>query len=265
MKNKSLIHSFKPFLSWSDYYHSETIETFLSYEILTEKNETINITTDNAYVYECFFQDMHSKFNGGAISFFKTEGNFLIERCSFLNCSSDDSMGAVRVTGGNSIIAFSCCQNVIAKIYDGFCGVHTDSNRNINSVFDSSISHCEAGSYNIMVHVSGPIHVESVNLSQNIARYRSALTCWPTKTQSGEIGSDISYCSFTNNTARNQYCIYLTYGVQSNKHVIQKSNIIENKAPNTIYSNGETKICQSYIQNNGKTCFSQKMINQNSL
>ena len=68
--------------------------------------------------------------------------------------------------------------------------------------------------------------------------------------------ADVNYCSIANNTATNYYCLYLKIlGSIESSFQIKKSNIIENKATNTIYSQGQTNIIDSCILNNGNPCF----------
>ena len=96
-----------------------------------------------------------------------------------------------------------------------------------------------------------------MNLSHNKASYFSALSCDPNIiNEETNHGSDVLYCSFLNNTATKQQCIYLI-NVNNGKctHEIKNSNIIENKATYTIYSRGNTDIISSCILNNGDPCF----------
>ena len=104
-----------------------------------------------------------------------------------------------------------------------------------------------------MNHENGHVYIKSVNLSHNKANERSAVGCWPNKIhEETKHGSDVLYCSFSNNTATSQ-CIYLTteYGPSDITHEIKNCNIIENKATNTICFIGETTIYfSSFINNN---------------
>ena len=110
----------KKTFAWSDFYNKS-----ITYDVKNEKEEfnsnskTLKITLGDAYILSCFFHDMHSSQNGGAILFSLKEMNILVEKCSFFNCSTAQFTAAVKVTSGNSIIAFTCGQNCKAKS-DGF-------------------------------------------------------------------------------------------------------------------------------------------------
>ena len=91
-----------------------------------------------------------------------------------------------------------------------------------------------------MTHRDGHIYVKSLNLSHNKASYYSALSCEPNKiNEETNHESDVLYCSFSNNTATSQYCIYLTYYNSANKHEIKNCNIILNDAKYTISVNAK--------------------------
>ena len=54
-----------------------------------------------------------------------------------------------------------------------------------------------------MYHESGHVYIKSVNLS-----HHSALGCYPNKiNEETNHGSNVLYCSFSNNTATTQYCV----------------------------------------------------------
>ena len=80
-----------------------------------------------------------------------------------------------------------------------------------------------------MYHERGHVYIKSVNLSHNKANYNSALYCEQNKiNEETNHGSDVLYCSFSNNTATTQHCIYLTYSNSANKHEFKNCNIILN-------------------------------------
>ena len=77
-----------------------------------------------------------------------------------------------------------------------------------------------------MYHYSGNIYIKSVNLSHNKASERSPLSCEPTKiNEETNHGSDVLYCSFSNNTVTNQQCIYL-YNQYITLHVHMRLKIV---------------------------------------
>ena len=237
-------------LSWDQYYDkSFSSEESFEDTNYTSQNNPLTPSKDNAYIYNCCFYDMASDY--GAAIFSTQTSNLLVERCTISECTATNDTAGIRVTKGNCIITFTCGHNTEAKGYDGFSAVHSDSTRKINYVFDSSISHCEANIENTMVHNYGHVYIKSVNLSNNKASIVSALRSQPNKNnEETDYVSDISYCSFSNNTATVQYCIYLTYSGESNKYEIKNSNIIGNNSSKTIGSHGETSITKTCILHN---------------
>ena len=210
---------------WSDYYKDDP-----TYETKRE-NEQFNSTTlslkeGDSYVYNCYFFDLTAS-EGGAILFSLTKSNFLLEQCSIFNCSAQNTAG-IRVTAGNCIIAFVCGQYGYAANSDAFSSICNDETRSINSVFYSSVSHCKANNYYTMFHGYGCVNIKSLNLSHNKANYTSALRCCPNQIdEETNHGSDVIYCSFSNNTAEIEQAIQMTYSGSTNKHEIK--NVISLK------------------------------------
>ena len=131
--------------AWNDYYpaNDDPIE-INTYSSLTfnSNSKTLSPTTGNSYVFNCYFSDMTT--NGGAILYSALNCYLLVEKCTINNCKVTENTAGIRVTKGNCIITFTCGYNTKAEVNDAFSAVHSDANRKINSVFDSSISHCEA-------------------------------------------------------------------------------------------------------------------------
>ena len=250
------------YISWINFYSQTTSIEEYKWLTFSSGNQTLSPKSSNTYVFNCLFIDMYSTSSGGAISCSNKQDSLLIEQCSFYNCSSNTYQGAIRATNGNCIIAQTCAQFCCAEINDGFCSITKDdyteqSNREINSVFDSSISRCDAKSKYTMAHTYGKIEIKSVNLSHNRAEFYSAIALLPNNFVEGtEYGCIVSYCSFSNNTATIEQCIRMNnYYNPSCKHQIKTSNIIDNNSPNTIWSQGETKITLCSIMNNVNPCF----------
>ena len=225
--------------SWEQYYSSESINEQRENKEYSSKNQTLLPKEGNTSIYNCYFHDMTAEC-GGAI-YASNANNILVEKCSINNCKATQNTAGIRVTAGNCIIAFTCSQYGRAAVYDGFCSINNDYLRTINSVFDSTISHYEAKHSYIMVHQY--VYIKSVNSSHNKANYTSALRCLPTKIDAEtNHGSDVLYCSFSNNTATIHQCIQMNNKYNSScLHEIQNCNIIGNKATNTIYSKGKIK------------------------
>ena len=123
----------------------------------------------------------------------------------------------------NNVCGYECSAS-----YESFIWVTSDdSTRTKNYVFQSSVANCEASTSYTMFHYYGNILYKSVNLSDNNANYYSAIDCRPNQKDENNIGISISYSSFSNNSAKTYYCIYLEYYSSSaNQYEINMSNII---------------------------------------
>ena len=243
--------------SWNDYYEpSDQIREFKNEEF-NLNNKSLYLSSGDSYVYNCYFQSLKAS-QGGAIFFSLWGSNFLVEKCSIYDCTATQNTAGIRVNAGNCVIAFVCGYKGYTSGSDGFSAVWDDSSRKNNSVFYSSISHCEAIIQYIMVHNYGNVNIKSVHLSHNKATYYSAICCVPNKfNEEGNDGSNVIYCSFSNNTAKSQICIRINNEFQtSNMSQMKNCNIIANKAKNTITSKGEITICHCSILNNISPYFS---------
>ena len=243
-------------LSWNDYYTSISISKSYEKEEFTS-TQKLEPNTGNTYVYNCYFYDMSSSLDGGAIVYSLDKTYLLIEKCSFFNCRTDTHTAVIRVTNGNCIIALTCGYKGFSPNNDGFSSISISSN-SINSVFDSSVSHCQAQKRYIMYHHFGFINIKSVNLSHNTAYECSTIGFEPNQNDEETKNSAVlSFSSFVNNTA-NYRCLYLgrDQDITINmKHEFKQSNVIENKGIDIIYSNGDTKIYQCSILNNDNPYF----------
>ena len=141
-------------------------------------------------------------------------------------------------------MAFVCGQYGYSNDSDGFSSITVDSQDQKNSVFDSSVSHCEARLSHTMYHQLGHAYIKSVNLSHNKVKDRSALEILSSDNKN-KIESDIIYCSFSNNTATIQYCIFLGSGSE-----IKNSNIILNNGKDVILTERETKLISCCVMDN---------------
>ena len=247
-------------VQWNDYYpqaDEPTSKTQLfSYQTFNSRNSTLIPPEGNTYVYNCYFHEMKSDLGGAILSERPGNKNLLIEKCTFFQCKANYDSGAIRSRKGNVTIAFTCGQYNTAQRNDAFCAINSDVNRIINSVYYSSISYSEAKSQYVMLHTNSFIIFKSVNLSHNTATNSSALNCFPNKVNDNSLGTEISYCSFSNNTAKKEYCIFLTNAYNNEcKHELKNSNIIKNKADCAIFSGGETNLIHSCILSNNSPLF----------
>ena len=236
--------------SWSKYYGSVPIETTNKNSEFISTNKTLFKISGNTYVYDCFFHDMSSE-TGGAILYSISHGNLLIEKCSFYFCNSTGYTAAIRVIKGNLVVAFTCGYGCYSNSCDGFSSITSDSeDREFIKFFDTTVSHCEAKENIIMNNAQGTVYIKSLNLSNNKVSQNS-IACSPSKIDSKtKIGCFLAHSSFRNNTAT-QVCIYFDSIYHINSiFQIKCSNVIDNKANQTITTNSETNIFQSSIINN---------------
>ena len=198
---------------WIDFYKDITPPTkgngLYQNESYTGSNK-LNSTEGSAWISNCYFYDMSSSSSGGAIST-ESVDNFLIEASTFVNCRMNSNSGygaAIYSKNGNIVLDHVCGTNCYSAYFEGFSDIYgKSSGKSINYVHDSSVAYCVASNQFTMYHYYGHIDIKSVNLSHNEAARYSALTCWPSSTNENNIGTSISYSSFSNNTASSQRCI----------------------------------------------------------
>ena len=232
--------------SWDCYYHDKTND-----------NGSSGPTSDDTYVFNCYFYNI-SAGDGSTITFSKPKNNLLIEKCSFFNCTTTNSSGAIRVTGGNSIFVFLCGSHCFSACTDAFSCVSTDQSREINNAIESSVALCKASDRYTMVHNYGSVRINSVNFSHNSANHRSSLYCSPHIGDQEGIETSIKYCSFTNNNSTTEVTIHVTDNTNSNKnnkHEFKNCNIINNRGNNVIWCRGETNFINSCFLENDDPYF----------
>ena len=260
MKQNNIFFKNTKKFSWNEYFPQEkdipTDESFYQCLVFDANNKTLEPKTGNAYFYNCLFQNMKSSASGGAILYQKIGSCILIERCSFLNCSSSSYSGAVRVLGGDAIIAHTYGYQCSSVFNDGFCAIGRDSYRKINSVFDSSVICCKTNAKYILYLEVGRIKIGSVNASYNIASSHSPLYCGSSVTDEDTgIATSVDHCFFFNNSAAN-YCLFL-YNEYFKKcsHEMKFCNVLNNNGSSTIWCRNATTITKCCILQNGNPCF----------
>ena len=210
----------------------------------------------------CLIQKQLKKkaYDGGAILYSLVGSSILVEKCSFFNCSASHYTAAIRVTSGNGIIAYVCGQYCKSGNNDAFSSVSLDKTIQYNFILDSSISHCETSATIITYHDYGFVHIKSTNYSHNSAREKSAIESKPNKAgEEPNVANLIDFSTFSNNTAKTQYCIQLTdINYNTAKQFIRYSNIIENNATYTFCIQGKVNITHCCILQNGNPCFRTK-------
>ena len=248
----------KTFTSWYNYYQTEEKPISVGCNenlIFNEENNTFSILSGDAYIYNCFFESMNPTSGIGALYYEVANGNLLVEKSSFFDCKSLEYTSAIRVVAGNCVIAFTCGYHCCSGINDGFCSIHYDSNRNIASIIESTVSHCKSEGEHMIILYYGFVSLNSVNISDNEAKLYSALTSYPNKLGKNEnIGTVIHFCSFANNTATKDYCLYFSDEHNTEnidiKYIMRNSNVLNNKGTNGLFCRCELTIEHSSIIRN---------------
>ena len=257
----TLLLSFIKKQSWNDFFDppSPDSPTKQNYTFTDEEAHYTPTETSNAWLFDCyFFEIIFPNGNGAGINLQKSNFRFLAEFCTFDTChatSTNSYGGSMCILNSDFALNKVCGLNSSAS-RSSFC--HVDgSDRKTNSVNDSTIAKSIAISAYTMAHASGYIEFCSVNVSHNIAPDSSALRSQPNATNEDAIGSLIVYCSFANNTASSQYCIFLTNIYQKDSFECRFSNVIYNHGNRTIYISGNCLMKHCCIMKNkeGNTVF----------
>ena len=215
-----------------------------------------NKLTSNAqsvYIYNCFFKGLVSPEDGGAVLYSVNGGYILVEKSTFEQCATTANYtAAIRVDAGNSIISHICGYNCTSAQNDGFYSCcDQDNERRINSVFETSACHCEAGTRYTIFNYWGFIEVKSLNLSFNQAPYYSGLTTKAKLLNEAGDETDVRFSSFANNIATIDLCIYLANNWnKAGSHKVSFCNIIYNRGSNLFQLDGTTTVTDSCIMMN---------------
>ena len=244
------------FASWCDFYalDEHLPDTVSVYKNLTydSEKETLKPSLKDAYIYNCNFQDMRA-YDGGAIFSSLKNGNCLVEKCSFFNCTATRYTAAIRILYSNSsIITKACSQNGRAT-HDSFSSTQINTK---NSVYDTSLSRGFSELTMSMSHISGHVQIKSVNASNNVAGRYSSLYCNPNIiNEQTHCECIVCFCSFMNNTSNNEKAIFLSSSSNIECcHQIKNVNVVNNQAKNTISCQGNTYIIDTCIINNKNPC-----------
>ena len=190
---------------WSDFYSS--ILPSDMYANAEYSTTFLNITMNgNVWVYGCYFHYISSPTYGGAIDA-SIKANFLAESSTFHSCRAD-YFGAIRLIGGNGVYSKLCGYNCHVTTNIGFAGISGDTNRIINSVQDTSVSHCTASQNFILYHQNGYTNVTSLNTSFHSAKHCPSFSSLSNQVIDG-YGNRIHYCSFVNNSANDSNFVVL--------------------------------------------------------
>jgi hypothetical protein len=213
----------------------------------------------NVYVHDCFFQSCLSSSDGGALSCDSSIYKLLIHQTSFISCQTSSSNGGgiyfYSQTNGQCIMSKVCGYNCSSFYRGQFIYTHMNSNsiNYKNHANDTSITRSLGTDTSSRITLDlyyGNILCPSVNLTNNICYYHTALLCAPTSSDTCRI----SYSSIVNNTANDNTCIYFYNSATS--HYVESCNILNNNQTSSssgiIYSNTNVNFKDSCIFGNDK-------------
>ena len=236
-------------------------ETFfsLSYKTISNKKFTKNqrqsFTNGYAQVQLCLFYDITSPQTGASIFYSVSDGYFLVEFSSFMNChmiqKSSTDAGAIYVESSHFLMQKVCGYECTSVKNCGFASLKLTSD---NYALECSISNCEANEFHTIYTEKGNIKLNKMNLTNNICTYTSSIYSYPTKsvTDQNKVGTIFSYCSFINNQALQ----YTTLSLWNSgfEYELLNINIISNKQNSTngglILNYGKAVIQNSCISDN---------------
>ena len=212
----------------------------------------------SVWVYNCIFELLEEYSNSGGALYYNFPGQMLIEKSTFVSCICSNHGGAIYQKNGECIIkqccGFKCYSTNINLagqfIFSELSNQISDSDKK-NRVLDSSVSHSMKNINNpsnaeALDLVSGTIQINTVNLSNNICYYNSALYAYPSSSTSNT-ACLMTYSTINSNEA-NQYTI-IWFNTNAN-YEISQSNIINNK----VQTNSNNGLIESYGPTNIKDC-----------
>ena len=263
------------FYEWEDFYDKESApnEATHSNENITNENQYI-MNEMSVYIINCHFRQMNTASKGGAVSVNKLPpAKFLAEYCTFSKCSASEDGGSIFVYNANCVINKICgyecsCDN--QGCFSCIEGIKIESNKRINNyLLDSSISGCYGSQSRILKHFIGRTAIQGDNISYNKCQEYSCFDIAPDVLidDMNNIGSQLAYCSISNNTANDQFCMRFNNAyLEETNSLISYSNILYNQQDDTLismYKSGQTIIKNTcIIQNNGFPLFGPTSANQ---
>lgn len=209
---------------FSDFFPSE--------EATTHENgsERLLINAGNNFISLCLFNGLNFEMGKGGAIFADSSGKTVIERCIFINCSSK-SGGAIKLSGGSSVISMTCgsfCTAPSTYWGDGgqFCDVNALSGCSIRLIITSVLKcpHISSTGTEVAIGIRGGMQtIENSNSSFNTARSISGILFNQLES------SECNFCSFINSTTINWCCIL--YINNANPASFSNSNVVGNLSP----------------------------------
>jgi hypothetical protein len=242
--------------AWNDYFTgSPTVIQTTEYTL----RQTFSGT--GVYILNCLFRSITSTSSGGALSCTSVT-YLLVESTPFFSCSTSSSNGGAIYfynSGGQCVLDKICGFDCYSSSSGQFVYIVVNNAASSKNYINySSISRCvneNSGSHHMMYLYRGKICCPSVNSSMNKCQYYSAISCYPFADCS------LSYYSFTDNIANAYGCVWLNGGGAN--YEIKSCNILRNtqitlNSYGIIYTSGNLKIDDSCIlENNATYIFNQ--------
>ena len=192
--------------------------------ILKSNCITSRAVNQNINMKNCLIKDISSNSNGGAI-YIDTMLSININETTFYNCiTTSGHGGAIYFINGLNINLFKICAvGCKSTFHYQFAFLKTSSNQILDLI---TIFNCSnLNGYVPLIIYNGNQNISNLNVSYNNNVVVSGIEyAFPNSMFS-------NYCTFYNNTASTDRCIYLN----GNICTISKSNIILNNSPSTNY------------------------------
>ena len=232
----------------------EDVYNITEYTVPEYTGTRLEPTGNNVYIHFCFFEELTSSEDGGAIYCRGSVQRLLVEQSSFISCkTSDDRGGGICSYSSQCVLskicAFKCYSTYsydrcIEEEDPWFCSYSSDGQFAYisakyditckNHVNDSSITHTLKDNTDprfALCLYDGNILCTSVNLTNNECEEYTALNCCPPSSNTYRI----SYNSIVNNTSNGGHsCIWLRNSV-SDLCCIDTCNILNNKQTATYF------------------------------
>ena len=206
------------------------------------------------YISECLFKGCSGDY-GGAIYYTTMEkcGEMLVEKSTFNQCTCTYYGGAIYKENGECVVKQCCGLQCYSTNNNGqFIYTSLNNANQKNRVLDSSVSHSmkdsDHPSWSSTLDLRlGTIQINTVNLSNNICNYYSAVYALPS---TSDTACSITYSSINSNEARTYQIIWFN---RNTNYEITQSNIINNIDQGSfglIQCDGPTNITDCCIMKN---------------
>jgi predicted outer membrane repeat protein len=209
---------------------------------------------ENVYIYRCFFRDLSSESNGGAIYCSNSVTLILIEQSSFISCTTSNYCGGgiyfYNDIGGesflNEVCSFNCSSTNTTQSYGSFAYLKPKDNPDFkNHANYTSSSHSLSsnnGACAVLDLSRGTVIITSSNITSNAISNRPAYACGPTL-NSLRYTCYVSYCQILDNIASMGGT--LKHWSKNTMQMVNQCNILNNSQ--TITHNTGTIISEEMI------------------